>query len=285
MFLSAWSKMFSYRRTIYLSIATFSTIVAAGFLFSANTYACCGTPPPPPFNGYGGDRAVDIESLSLGERCTVYQPRTGTQNLPVVIWSGMTGTTTQNYSDGLEHIASYHYVVGSVDSTGSSDGEAMLACLDLISANENVRADTTKVAMAGHSIGGSSALAAGTDPRVDTTLAIQPYLNTASGHESAWHSQQQGALLLLVGDDDMVVDLDLVEALFYEANVPVFSAMDYFANHFEPLDDFGNFKPVITGWLNYRLKNDSRAAELFVLPKRLVCADPDWGCEIEGVFE
>ncbi|GAB1258780.1 hypothetical protein NBRC116494_32820 [Aurantivibrio plasticivorans] len=246
--------------------------------------ACCGDFPLEGLEAFERVGANEVVRLDTPGQCEILQPGASNQRYPVLLWSGAAGLSQESYVQGLTHIATYGFVVAIAPTMSNSRPDLLLACVDEVT-NYSDRADLSQIAVAGHSIGASSAIGAGIDSRVTTVLAVEPLLNENSGHLPSWHSTQQGPLLLLLGERDSIATIDMSEPLFEDANVPVFSVADAYATHFEPFRDLGVFKPMMTGWLRYVFYNDQNARDLFVLPERVICNEEDLSCEVKGDFQ
>ncbi|WP_246065341.1 hypothetical protein [Hydrocarboniclastica marina] len=216
-----------------------------------------------------------VMSEASGSTCTVFRPVTLTDDHPVILWGNGTSTQVSAYSEGLEHWASWGYVVVAANTSNAGTGEQMLDCLDGISGSAIADSlDLTRVGTTGHSQGGGGSLMAGRDERITATAPIQPYV-VGLGHDSASQGDQTGPMLLLSGSSDFVASPSRNQAPVYQAaNVPVFWANSQGTSHFAPIGDLGVYRGITTAWWDYQLKGDQDAADLF--------AGPCLGCDAEG---
>ncbi len=126
--------------------------------------------------------------------CTIYRPPlTGTTHYPIVTWANGTGALATQYAYFLKHIATWGFIVISVDDTATGVGESTwMAAQYLLDANNDAsspyyqKIDPDNVAAVGHSQGAIGAIGAlewswipaGGDVRADgkkikTTISIE----------------------------------------------------------------------------------------------------------------
>ncbi|MBX2801902.1 MAG: acetylxylan esterase [Myxococcales bacterium] len=235
-----------------------------------------------------GPYATVVET-SLGVNCTIHRPEVlGEAGIPhpIVLWGNGTGTWPGLYAGLLSHLASHGFVVAAADTLNAGSGAEMLECLDAlaIDAQEpgNVYEgwlDPTRVGAMGHSQGGAGALMAGADPRVHTTVPLQPFIEPipfGGDFDKASIGTQQGPMLLLSGEIDDIANPDEhQQPVFDDTNADVVWAMQLGANHFAPLGDANDFRLPITAWFRARLMDDPAADEVLEGPCTL-CDRPDW---------
>lgn len=121
-------------------------------------------------SGFGGGR--------------IYYPTTTSQGTfgGVVIAPGFTATASQ-YAGIAQRVASHGFVVFAIDTTTTLDqpasrGRQILTALDYLTQRSSVRTrvDASRLAAAGHSMGGGGTLQAANDrPSLQAAVALQPW--------------------------------------------------------------------------------------------------------------
>jgi hypothetical protein len=235
----------------------------------------------------GGDWAepgpYSVTAEAAGSTHTIYRPTNLGQDgvvHPVILWGNGTFAWPQIYDGLLRHLASHGFVVAAANTAWAGSGQEMLAGASYLS-DENSRPgspyyrkiDVDNIGATGHSQGGGGAIAAGADPRVDTTVPIQP------GPQGAVDSLH-GSTFMLAGQSDAIVwpwllviprynDADHIPAIYGELSG---------AGHFEPLNDGGGFRGMITAWFRYWLMDDQEAKSEFFgsEPGCGICNDNTW---------
>lgn len=258
------------------SMSRYATLLAAGTLMATSQAWALNTGGgETPFDQYAETGPHAVTSEDAGSECTVYRPTQLQGNHPVILWGNGTGANTSIYNGGLEHWASWGYVVVAANTTMSGTGEEMLACLDEISSSSmSAQLNLNRVGTSGHSQGGSGSLMSGQDERITATAPLQPYIQ-GLGHDSSSQDQQSGPMLLLSGSTDFLAGPEGNQApVFERTNVPVFWANSEGTSHFNPLGSFGVYRGITTAWFEFQLKGDSEAADIFTGP----CT----GCDVEG---
>lgn len=195
---------------------------------------------------------------------------------PVIIWGNGTFNTPSTYDAFLRHLASHGFIVAAANTSSSGSGREMLAGLDQLAAKDGRRGDRfegtvdlTRVAAMGYSQGGGGAMAAARDPRVDTTVAIQPWRGSTSG--------VRVPTLYLAGSSDFVVSDRSVEGYFDQSSrVPAAFGNLRGASHFEVLGDGGGFRGPATAWLRWFLLGDSLGRGVFVGSGCTLCTSSAW---------
>jgi pimeloyl-ACP methyl ester carboxylesterase len=221
-----------------------------------------------------GASAVKVETLPA---YTLYYPATLAGRRPVVVWGNGTFAVPVIYSGLLRHLASHGFIVAAANTPFSGTGLEMRAGIDLLAGLDSDpgsefyrHVDLEHVGAAGHSQGGMGAVNAGVDPRIDTTVPIEPGPLAAPG-------QLNGPVLFLSGTSDVIVPAPLVVAMWHQATqVPAVYGSLRAATHFEPTGDGGGFRGVITAWFAYQLTGDPAAAAEFTGPTCGLCTDGAW---------
>ena len=203
----------------------------------------------------------------LGLSCTVFRPSNLTGDHPIVVWGNGTGTTPTAYRSGLEHWASWGFVVAAANTSNAGTGQDMLDCIGHLQTRSYAyQLDFSAIGASGHSQGGGGTIMAARDSRITATAPVQPYI-LGLGHDTTSQYQQTAPMLLLSGSFDVLAGPLLNQRPVYQrVDVPVFWAERAAATHFEPVGDFGDFKGITTAWWLYQLSGDSSAADLFTGP-------------------
>lgn len=215
--------------------------------------------------------------VTIGAVHTLYYP----QNMgahgekhPVVIWGNGTGVLPGAYTLLLRHYASHGFIVVAANTPASNFAITMRSGIDLI---ERLNADPAsvfhgkvdleKIGSAGHSQGGSGAINAAIDPRVDTVVAIQPGpLNDVDDIDEP--------VLFLAGQFDAIVWPILVKGMYNDADhVPAVYAELRGATHFGTGITGGDMRAPSTAWLRYWLLDDPNARAEFFGPNCGFCSD------------
>lgn len=266
------------------SILSKSVAAAGALLISSSALATGG-------GGIGGDPtdeyaaagSYETTSGSAGQNCTVYRPSDVPEGAPLILWGNGTGGSPSTYGDGLEHWASYGFVVAAANTTNAGSGEEMLDCIDAVrgsSYGNNV--DFSEIGAAGHSQGGGGTLMAARDSRITATVPFQPYI-LGLGHDASSQDEQTAPMLLLSGSSDNLAGPAMNQRpVFNRVDVPVFWATLDGAGHFEPTGDFGDFRGISTAWWLFQLQGDEEAAELFT-GDCTACELRDWDVQRKGL--
>ncbi|WP_410664310.1 chlorophyllase/cutinase-like alpha/beta fold protein [Amycolatopsis sp. lyj-84] len=222
-----------------------------------------------------GPFAVTVEALDSTH--TVYRP-SRLERHPVILWGNGTGANPKIYDGLLRHLASHGFVVAAADTPNAGSGKEMLAgATTLIAENSRPgsryegKIDTAHIGATGHSQGGGGAIAAGADPRVTTTIPIEP---GPQGSATAL----KGPSFFLGGQFDAIVIPALLVIPRYRLadQVPAIYGELAGATHFTPAGDGGGFRGAITAWFRFWLSGDERARAEFFGASCGLCRDGAW---------
>lgn len=220
--------------------------------------------------------------------CTVYRPAVlGDEGRlhPVILWGNGTGAVTVTlYAGFLEHWASHGFIVAAAHATNAGSGEAMLACLGWIEA-ENARAgspyeghvDLGNVGASGHSQGGGGAVMVGRDVRVRATLPLQAWTG-APAHVAGAEMHQTGPMFLVSGDADLIAPRDANQKpLFEGSNVPTVWATLAGGDHVTiALGNIAKYRAPTVAWFRLHLMGDATARGMFYGADCGLCTNPAW---------
>ena len=145
---------------------------------------------------------------------------------------GLSNGAQDNLGNG-EHLASWGYVVAIPELPDDFEArtaamQQVLSYLETEATSEGSvlyrKVDIDRLAAAGHSLGGATALAlAGRDPRIKAVVALDPVYHTGGpgGGDEVWDPEMEGPdievpVLFLSGESDPFARLDLLERAISE---------------------------------------------------------------------
>jgi hypothetical protein len=227
----------------------------------------------------------------MGQGSVIYPTELGKDGVkhPIIAWgngSGIQGDSS--YAIVTEHVASYGIVV--YNSFQSNDGSELKVGLDWL-IQENTRSgsifegklDTTKVGVAGHSMGSMAAWAVVSDPRITASA----HISGGSGYDAA---NLHGPALMYCGEDNGTTDLlaqvgdvmaPKMKADFAASTVPSFFAEQKGANH---MSNFFNVNGAVAGWFRWQLAGDLVMKKMFVAPPDCgLCTRQDWAVQTKDL--
>jgi hypothetical protein len=227
----------------------------------------------------------------MGQGSVIYPTELGKNGVkhPIIAWgngSGIQGDSA--YAIVTEHVASYGIVV--YNSFQSNDGSELKVGLDWL-IQENTRSgsifegklDTTKVGVAGHSMGSMAAWAVVSDPRITASA----HISGGSGYDAA---NLHGPALMYCGEDNGTTDLlaqvgdvmaPKMKADFAASTVPAFFAEQKGANH---MSNFFNVNGAVAGWFRWQLAGDLVMKKMFVAPPDCgLCTRQDWAVQTKNL--
>jgi dienelactone hydrolase len=201
----------------------------------------------------------------------IYYPTTTSEGTwgAVVIAPGFTAGAS-SYAGLAERVASHGFVAFAIDTNSRLDfppsrGQQILAALDYLVEDSSVRTriDATRLAAAGHSMGGGGTLeAARSRPTLQAAVPLQPW------HTSRSWSGIRVPTMIIGAENDSVASVSSHSEPFY-ASIPASSEKAYVElngeSHFA-----GNANPADQGramvsWLKRYVDNDTRY-ESFICP-------------------
>ncbi len=201
----------------------------------------------------------------------IYYPTTTTQGTfgAVAISPGFTATWSSLSWLG-PRIASHGFVVIGIETNTlldqpASRGSQLLAALDYLTRSSSVRSriDTTRLAVAGHSMGGGGSLeAARTRPSLQAAVPLAPWNGTKS-----WSSVRVPTLIV-GGESDTVAPVSSHSIPFYNS-IPSATEKAYLelnnASHFFPQTTNTYTARLAVSWLKRFVDNDTRYDQ-FICP-------------------
>lgn len=227
---------------------------------------------------------TDIQETRLGLHCRVFHStHLEDGKHPIVVWGNGTHAAPAHYRDLLELWASHGMVVVAAMAPNAGRGVEMRSCLNLMLAEQTKSGSLferklipERIGVAGHSQGGGGALMLGRDPRITTTIAIQPYI-LGERHNPTAAANQNGPVLLLSGTEDISASPETnQQPVFEQANVPVTWLTLRGASHLAPMATGGSYRGPMTAWLRWHLMDDPQARRLLDRDSCVLCADERW---------
>lgn len=202
---------------------------------------------------------------------TIYYPTSTTQGTfgAVAISPGYTASQSSIAWMG-PRLASQGFVVFTIDTNTIYDqpesrGDQLLAALDYLTQRSTVRSrvDTTRLAVAGHSMGGGGSLEAAQDrPSLQAAVPLAPW-NT----QKSWSSLRVPTFIV-GGESDSVAPVSSHSIPFY-TSIPASAEKAYMeldnASHFFPNTANTTMAKYTISWLKRFVDNDTRY-EQFLCP-------------------
>jgi pimeloyl-ACP methyl ester carboxylesterase len=263
-----------------------SLVFVAVGLLAVSPVAASGAPAqtnqcsPPATTNYGntGPYAVTTQSDSVH---TIYSPSNlgslGCARHPIIIWGNGTFTQPSWYDGLLRHLASHGFIVAAANTSNAGSGQEMLQGLTTLtqwngqSGNRFYqRVDVGNVATTCHSQGGSGAMRAGADSRVDTAFPIEGGFFAGSGLNITKPT------LYLAGENDTLKTGIRAAYDAARATIPAAYGELAGAGHLVPLGNGGGFRGASTAWARWRLMGDATAGRQFVGTSCGLCTSNDW---------
>ncbi|WP_158888535.1 chlorophyllase/cutinase-like alpha/beta fold protein [Amycolatopsis anabasis] len=256
-------------------------VLITGFALVAAPPAAAATGFPPVGGRWAepGPFPVAVEALDADH--TVYRPATLGQNglrHPVIVWGNGTFATPPVYDGLLRHWASHGFIVAAANTAWSGSGQEMLAGATALAWENDLegspyfrKVDLAHIGASGHSQGGGGTIAAGADPRITTTVPIQP------GPQGSVKALR-GPMFILAGQRDLIVFPPLLVIPRYRqaTQIPAIYGELAGATHGTPTGDGGGYRGATTAWFRFWLMGDQQARGEFFGPACRLCDDPAW---------
>ncbi len=259
---------------------TTQAVVTQAVITEAPTTTQPATQAPPttaaPTAGVG-----EYKNNTLNVEQVVYYPNkllSENTKYPVVVWANGTMVSYDIYIDLLKQIAEGGYIVVANAEKMAADGLAQRASIDfIISENSNPdsvlynKIETEKIAAAGHSQGGRSAVnAAAVDQRIDCVYSL-------AGSNFDYEAEKLSAPAFFVtGTNDMIVASDSwVKPAYDLCKGPAVYASLNGGLHITCTTDPGKYSGYAIDWFDIWLKGDNSKKAVFNNGGTL-SADSNW---------
>ncbi len=185
---------------------------------------------------------------------------------PVIVWANGTMCTYDLYEELLKKIADGGYIVVANAETMAADGKAQIASIDFIISESSNSAsvlyqkiNVEKIAAAGHSQGGRSAVnAAASDARIDCVLSV------AGSNYTEEAERLRAPAFFMTGTRDMVVLSDSwVKPAYAACKGPAVYASLKDGIHTSCSAKPSTYAYYAVKWFDAWLKNDSASKDIF----------------------
>jgi hypothetical protein len=180
-----------------------------------------------------------------------------------------------------------------------SDPAAMIKGLDWAIAENSRkdsvlygRLDTSKVATIGQSCGGPQAFRAAKDPRITTVVALNSSFPTQAapgmvgGGEDGWTAEKLAipAAILTGGPADSGYSgAEQCYKVLSSASAVLKASLNTVGHTGAyPMPDL-RWSSAVLAWLDWQLKGDKQAVEMFAGPDCGLCKDPDWWIDTKNI--
>jgi len=263
--------------------------------------------------GTGPYSAIVTEDAAL-PGMTIYRPRDlatfgDQQQLPVLLWgNGACANTTEEHKNFLNEIASHGYIIlgiGVLDQIESRDetsrqrtqSSQLLTALDWIVA-ENQREgssyfgkiDVSKVAAMGMSCGGLQAIEISDDPRISTTIVCNSGVLPQRSPRPAMPGLTKDDLkkfhapvLYIMGGPSDIAYENAMDDFSRVEQVPIaMTNLDVGHGGTYRQPQGGQYTRVALAWLNWQLKGQQEASQMFLGEDSELNRDADWTIETKN---
>lgn len=259
--------------------------------------------------GQGEFKAVMFEDSTIKAH-TIFCPKdlskfSKENPLPVLVWgNGACNNSPHEHVNFLNEIASHGYLVVATGYMPQDSGfykgpmsttEQQIESIEwAIAQNGNSKSylcgkiDTTSIAAAGMSCGGLQTLFNCADPRIKTVMICNSGLfinpmgaipNMPMPEKSKLEELHTPIIYILGGKEDIAYENGMDD--FHRIkNVPAFAAnypVGHGGTYAQPFG--GEFSVVATAWLDWQLKGDNKAAEMFKGENPALAARDKWVIE------
>ncbi len=195
----------------------------------------------------------NLSSGPKGDSGLFYPNDTGP--FPVFLWGCGAALRPRYYTDELNHIASWGFIV--IGEVSSGDGDELVAALDwLIAQNQDrtsvlyQKVDTSKVAAGGHSLGSITTFAMADDSRLSTTIHV-----AGGSFDGKGPRNLRNPAAYINGSDDSLGATDNAAKDYNNTTVPVFWGVMAKETHMTATPAG---TPAITAWLLWHLKGETQ---------------------------
>jgi hypothetical protein len=270
------------RRWLGLALALVTAAAGVLALMPTTTEAQATGCTPPASSNYAnaGPFAVATETDAVS---TFYFPSqlgsNGCARHPVILWGNGTITQPSWYDALLRHWASHGFIVAAANTSNAGTGNEMRQGLDTLTRRNGAagdrfyqKVDVENVGTTGHSQGGSGAMRAAQDPRVDNAFPIEGGFFAGSSDATL---RARVPTMFFAGEADT---LKTGIRSMYDATTSVPAAYGELAgaSHLVPLGNGGGFRGASTAWARWRMMGDATAGQQFVGTTCGLCNSNEW---------
>lgn len=195
---------------------------------------------------------------------------------PVISWGNGTCAQPLLYSEILEHLASWGFIVIATNATSVGSGTEILRGTDFVVKESTTEGsalfghvDAALLGVSGHSQGSSGAIAAAANAKIRVSVPIQGA--SASGVRAL-----KGPSFLISGEMDTLATPSSIQTAFNAATVPAVYGMAVGQDHLMPGRMPEPILKALTGWFRIHLYDDDVARPLFYGDSCELCKDATW---------
>ncbi|MBL0726849.1 serine aminopeptidase domain-containing protein [Piscinibacter sp. HJYY11] len=262
--------------TRHLARFTQASVIAAAVLFTGVASAQYQKGPDPTVAGLERDGSFAVRTTTVSRLSasgfgggTIYYP-TATGSYGVIAVSPGFTAYQSSISWIGSRLASHGFVVITIDTNSTSDqpdsrARQLKAALDKVVSNASSRTnvlygkvDSSRMAVAGHSMGGGGSLAAVRDyPQLKAAVPLAPW------HSTKNFSTVRAPTLIIGADGDSVASVSTHSIPFYNS-IPSSTPKGYLElnneDHFFPQDsgEYGLVGKYMISWFKRFVDNDTR---------------------------
>lgn len=227
--------------------------------------------------GSFSEEILEIKSDENENLYRIYLPKGMTSRAPLIIWGNGTNAGPGKYDGIMKHLAQWGFIVIDTYSkntgTGKEMNDALTYLIESQADTNNIlynKINLTSIATVGHSQGATGAINCHTnfqnDSMIKTIVSIAlPALKWAKDKDKYDTSKITGSFLILSGKKDQFISptSSNIAAIDQTNDISALCLILKGAGHNEIQGNGGNYRNLLTAWLQYQLKNDEVAKTVF----------------------